>query len=98
MKNQPSRKLLRHLKRNCNTADPEAGENEKIGEHFIELWKEDAKQRKNLLDTWGTTGKLISPFKDIIEELTKTVKRIKKPYDELERQIANSKTNTPVEE
>ena len=71
-----------------NKGDPETGENEEIGDRFIELWKEVRKlQHKNLMDTWQSEGKIkYIPLLDIVEELTKTLKRIKKPYDELERQ------------
>jgi hypothetical protein len=71
-----------------NKGDPETHENEEIGDRFIELWKEVSKlQIKNLEDVWQSEGKIkLLPLLDIVEELTKTLKRIKKPYDELERQ------------
>ena len=71
-----------------NKGDPETGENEEIGDRFIELWKEVRElQHKNLMDAWKSEGKVrFLPRRDIVEELTKTLKRIKKPYDELERQ------------
>ena len=71
-----------------NKGDPETGENEEIGDRFIELWKEVRKlQHKNLMDALKSEGKIqLLPRLDIVEELAKTLKRIKKPYDELERQ------------
>jgi len=71
-----------------NKGDPETGQNEKVGDNFIELWKEVSdKQTKNLRDAWQSCFKIeLLPLIDIVEELTKTLKRIKKPYDELERQ------------
>ena len=73
-----------------NRGDPETHENEEIGDNFIERWKEVSEiQLKNLRDAWQSEGKIrLLPFLDIVEELTKTLKRIKKPYDELERQTA----------
>ena len=70
-----------------NRGDPETGENEQIGDNFIELWKETRdKQLKNLWDSWQSNFKIeLLPGVDIIEELTKTLKRIKKPFDELEK-------------
>ena len=76
-----------------NKGDPETGENEEIGDRFIELWKEVRKlQHKNLTDSWRSEGKnKLLPFLDIVEELTKTLKRIKKPYYELKRQTTIGK-------
>ena len=73
-----------------NKGDPETRENEEIGDRFIELWKEVRElQLKNLRDAWQSEGKIKHlPLLDIVEELTKTLKCIKKPYDELERQTA----------
>jgi hypothetical protein len=78
-----------------NNGDPETGENEKIGDDFIELWKATSdKQMKNMDDSWGNWGILL-PYEDIVEELTKTLKRIKKPYDELEqRQLKAQQGNS----
>ena len=68
-----------------NRGDPETHENEEIGDRFIELWKEVSElQIKNLENAWKSEGRTkLLPFFDIVEELTKTLKRIKKPYDEL---------------
>ena len=79
-----------------NEGDPETGQNEEIGDNFIELWKEVREKRtKNLMDFVQSRGKIkLLPFKDIIEELTKTLKRIKKPYDELERQTVETRKNS----
>ena len=81
-----------------NKGDFETRENEVIGDKFIELWKEvRQKQFKHLEDAWRNRKITLLPFMDIVEELTKTLKRIKKPYDELERQTIeigkNSKNN-----
>jgi hypothetical protein len=64
-----------------NMGDPETGENVKIGNEFVELWKEtQEKQWKHL--PW--LGEDYVEWVDIIEEFTKTLRRIKKPYDDLE--------------
>ena len=39
---------LRHLAKNTDINDPETGEAEKIGDDFIELWKEIQKKQHNL--------------------------------------------------
>jgi hypothetical protein len=72
-----------------NRGNPETHENEEIGDRFIELWKEVSElQLKNLRDVWQSEGRIkLLPMLDIVEELTKTLKRIKKPYDKLERKI-----------
>ena len=72
-----------------NNGNPETGENEEIGDEFIELWKVTReKQSKNLWDSVQSLGKIeFLPYFDIIEELTKTLERIKKPYDDLEQRI-----------
>lgn len=70
-----------------NKGDPETGTNVEIGNNFIELWKETIeRQNKNLMDGWRSRGGVkILPRLDIVEELTKTLRRIKKPFDELAR-------------
>ena len=71
-----------------NKGDPETGENVTIGDNLIEFWKETrAKLDKNLMNAWKSKGEnqLLSRL-DILEELTNTLKRIKKPYYELEQQ------------
>lgn len=66
-----------------NKGDPETGEAEEIGDYFIELWKKTAEeQRRNMMESWNRKVKLL-PYKDIVEELTRTLKRIMKPYEEL---------------
>ena len=79
-----------------NKGDPETGQNVKVGDNFIELWKEVSdKQTKNLRDAWQSCFKIeLLPLIDIVEELTKTLKRIKKPYDELERQTVETRKNS----
>lgn len=65
-----------------NEGDPETGENEQIGRDFIELWKEVQNKQYHLPTYVGFK----MPFKwlDIVEELTKKLREIKKPYDEFE--------------
>lgn len=79
-----------------NQGDPETGENEIIGDNFIKLWKEVSDmQIKNLMDVMQSRGKIeLVPYIDIVEELTKTLKRIKKPYYELERQTVEIRKNS----
>jgi hypothetical protein len=65
-----------------NNGDPETGENEKIGREFIALWKE-VQNKQYYLPTYVGFQ---MPFEwlDIVEELSKTLKEIKKPYEEFE--------------
>jgi hypothetical protein len=70
-----------------NKGDYETGEAEKLGDDFIELWKKTAEeQRRNLVESWD--GKIeFLPCKDILEELTKTLESIIKPYEKLRKTI-----------
>jgi len=68
-----------------NKGDYETGENVELGNCFIELWKKTAEeQRQNMRECWNRKTKLL-PYKDILEELTKTLNRIIKPYEELKK-------------
>jgi hypothetical protein len=68
-----------------NKGDYETGENIELGNHFIELWrKTEEEQRRNLIQCWTRKTKLL-PYKDILEELTKTLESIMKPYEELKK-------------
>ena len=69
-----------------NNGDYETGTNVDLGNYFIYLWKKTAdEQRKHLLECWkGKTKPL--PYKDILEQLTKTLEGIMKPYEELKKQ------------
>jgi Sec-independent protein translocase protein TatA len=70
-----------------NKGNPETGEAEKLGDHFIELWKKAKnEQRRNLGESWNRKAKLL-PYKDILEQLTKTLERIIKPYKELKKTL-----------
>ena len=72
-----------------NRGDFETRQNEVIGDNFIELWKEVKQlQYKNLNEPWGNRKTKLLPLLCIVEELTKTLERIKKPYDELEKQLS----------
>lgn len=70
-----------------NKGNYETRENIKLGDYFIELWRKTAEeQRQNMKKCWTTRGKTkLLPRKDILEELTKTLKRIMKPYKELRK-------------
>jgi hypothetical protein len=74
-----------------NKGDYETGENIKLGDYFIELWqKAREEQFQNLKECWnegikGCRKTKLLPRKDILEELTKTLKRIIKPYEELKK-------------
>jgi hypothetical protein len=46
---------LRHLAKNTDINNPETGETEKIGDDFIELWKEIQKKQHNLPTYVGST-------------------------------------------
>jgi hypothetical protein len=76
-----------------NKGDPETGEAVEIGDEFIELWKETFdEEHEYLMWVWGKIGtRKLLPMPDIVEELTKTLKQIKEPYDQLQRETANSK-------
>jgi len=68
-----------------NKGDYETGENIELGNYFIELWKKTAEeQRQNMRECWNRRLKPV-PYKDILEELTKTLKKIIKPYEELKK-------------
>lgn len=68
-----------------NKGDYETGENVELGDYFIELWKKtEEEQRRHLIECWTKKTKLL-PYKDILEELTKTLESIIKPYEELKR-------------
>jgi hypothetical protein len=73
-----------------NRGDPETGTNIEIGDNFIELWKETKEQQeKNLMSAWRSRGAVkLLPLLDIVEELTKTLERIKKPYNQLENRAS----------
>lgn len=77
-----------------NKGDYETGENVELGDHFIELWKKtDEEQRRNLEECWTKKTKLL-PYKDILEELTKTLGSIIKPYEELKKTEQTQDTHT----
>lgn len=68
-----------------NKGDYETGENIELGDHFIELWRKTAEeQRRNLIESWNKKTKFL-PYKDILEELTKTLGNIMEPYEELKK-------------
>jgi hypothetical protein len=69
-----------------NKGDPETGENEKIGDRFIELWKRTQERELQFLETaWKHPEKVKTiPAIDIVEELTKTLKRILRAYNQAE--------------
>lgn len=69
-----------------NKGDYETGENVELGDYFIELWKKtEEEQRRHLIECWNTRKTKLLPYKDILEELTKTLQRIRKPYEELKK-------------
>lgn len=73
-----------------NKGDYETGENVELGDYFIELWKKTAEeQKRNIVECWTRKTKLL-PYKDILEELTKTLKTIMRPYEELKKHTEGS--------
>jgi hypothetical protein len=47
------------------------------------------------MDAWNSRFEIqLILYVDIVEKLTKTLKRIKKPYDELERQTVETRKNS----
>jgi len=68
-----------------NKGNWETGENIKLGDKFIKLWQE-AKdvQLMHMVDFLNERKKYV-PYVDILEELTKTLENILKPYEELKK-------------
>jgi len=75
-----------------NFGDYETGENIEIGDNFIELWKEIFDLQHEFLGyAWEHVGTIKRvPMLDIVDELTKTLKRLREPYYQLQRETANS--------
>lgn len=68
-----------------NKGDYETGENIELGNYFIELWTNTAEeQTQHMIECWNRRIRRL-PYKDILEELTKTLKRIIKPYEEFKK-------------
>ncbi|MGA9388173.1 MAG: hypothetical protein WBV70_05040, partial [Candidatus Bathyarchaeia archaeon] len=65
--------------------DYETGENIELGNYFIELWKKTAEeQTQHMEECWNRRLRPL-PYKDILEELTRTLKRIIKPLEEFKK-------------
>jgi hypothetical protein len=72
-----------------NEGNWETGENIKLGDKFIKLWQEVKDvQLMHMVDFLNKRDRYV-PYVDILEELTKTLENILKPYEELK------KTKTP---
>jgi hypothetical protein len=81
-----------------NKGDYETGENITLGDAFVDLWKKTAaEQHKNLMDAWNRKAKLI-PYEDILESLTKELRRILKPYEELKAKHDNAENKNKPEQ
>jgi hypothetical protein len=80
-----------------NKGDFETRENEKLGDDFLELWKKIENERtKNLMAAWNNPEAKLVPYQDIVEALTKELKRIMKPYEEIKQQSADTKEDKSV--
>jgi DNA-directed RNA polymerase subunit L len=80
-----------------NKGDFETRENEKLGDDFLELWKKIENERtKNLMAAWNNPEAKLVPYQDIVEALTKELKRIMKPYEEIKQQSADTKEDESV--
>ena len=65
-------------------ANPEAENGMKRGEDFLELWAVLSKlQSQNLEAQWNRKGRKNVPYIDVVEALTKELKRLIKPYEDL---------------
>jgi len=68
-----------------NKGDWDTGENVKLGDNFIKLWQKASDlQLTNNVEFLNGRSQYI-PCVDILEELTKTLQNILKPYEELEK-------------
>ena len=68
-----------------NKGDWDTGENVKLGDNFIKLWQKASDvQLMNNLEFLNGRSKYL-PCVDILEELTKTLENILKPYGELRK-------------
>jgi hypothetical protein len=76
-----------------NSGEAESRENERRGDELLELWKEIGKKRgKNVDDSFNGKAKPV-PYQDVVEALTKELKRILSLYEEAEKeQIDNKET------
>ena len=73
----------------------ETRENIKLGDKFIKLWQE-AKdvQLIHMVDFLNKRDRYI-PYVDILEELTKTLENILKPYEELKKTRKSQNKSMP---
>jgi hypothetical protein len=68
-----------------NKGNWETGENIKLGDRFIKLWQEVKDvQLMHMIDFLNERDRYV-PYVDILEELTKTLENILKPYQELKK-------------
>jgi len=76
---------------NDNAGDSETRENETQGARFLELWKTlQELQNKSLEQSWSGVGEHV-PVVDVVEALTAELKRLMKPYEELEKSKQETK-------
>jgi hypothetical protein len=69
-----------------NKGDWDTGENVKLGDNFIKLWQRASdEQLMNNIEFLNGRSKYV-PCVDILEELTRTLESILKPYEELKKQ------------
>lgn len=80
-----------------NKGDWETGENMKLGDSFIKLWQKVRDvQLTHMVEFLNERNEYI-PYVDVLEELTKTLKNILKPYEELKKRKRLQDKSTPKE-
>jgi hypothetical protein len=78
-----------------NGGNPDTRENVKLGDNFIKLWQRVAdKQLMNNLDFLNGRSEYV-PCVDILEELTKTLQNILRPYKEARKRVRENNRSQP---
>ena len=80
-----------------NKGEWETGENVKIGDNFIKLWQKVTDVQLNHMVEFLNERSTYIPYVDVLEELTKTLKNILKPYEELKKRKRLQDKSTPKE-
>jgi hypothetical protein len=78
-----------------NKGDWETGENEKLGDNFIKLWQKVSDVQLTHMIEFLNERSVYIPYVDILEELTKTLKNILKPHEELKKRKRIQNKSTP---
>jgi hypothetical protein len=75
----------------ANSGDLENSENEKQCNEFLELWLRLRELQEKNLDKAFTEEFEPVPLEDVVEAFTKELKRVIKPYEELEKKKQQNK-------